>query len=136
MQFGATTDVEANAHAITRLVTEAAGSPAAGPAGPNGSAGPVGTLDEAHLVVLPEASMYDFGEPGLPLGPVAQRLDGPFVSLLAGLAGRLRVTIIAGMFEASYDDARPYNSVVVLDPNANLVATYRKTPPVRLVRLP
>ena len=35
------------------------------------------------LVVFPEAAMHDFGPPDLDLAPVAEVLDGPFVSMLA-----------------------------------------------------
>ena len=50
VQFSATTDVVANLEAIAPLVREA------------GRQG-------AELIVLPEASMHDFGKPDFPLGP-------------------------------------------------------------------
>lgn len=80
-------------------------------------------LDPAvDLVVLPEASMHDFGSPdhALPGEP----LDGPFVSLLADHARRLGATVIAGMFELT--DDRPYNTLVALGPDGTLRSSYRK----------
>lgn len=80
--------------------------------------------DDVDVVVLPEASMYDFGGPGDDLAAVAEDLDGPFVQLLAGHARRLGATVIGGMFEAT--DGLPYNTLVVLGPDGSLVQTYRK----------
>ncbi|NDL60090.1 carbon-nitrogen hydrolase family protein [Phytoactinopolyspora mesophila] len=81
---------------------------------------------DADLIVLPEAVMHDFGTPTTPLGPVAQPLDGPFVAHIAGLAKDRAATVIAGMFEASGDDTRPFNTLVALGPDGDLLATYRK----------
>lgn len=79
---------------------------------------------DTDLVVLPEASMHDFGSPGLDLAAVAEPLDGPFVAMLAGEAQRLSTTIIAGMFERT--DALPFNTLVVIGPDGTLRSTYRK----------
>jgi deaminated glutathione amidase len=108
VQFAATTDVGANLQVVSRLVAEAA------------SAG-------AEFVVLPEAAMHDFGPPDLGLGPVAQRLDGPFVSALSELASSQGVWIVGGMFEQSADASRPFNTLVALSSTGELEATYRKT---------
>jgi predicted amidohydrolase len=105
IQFAATTDVDANVATIAGLIERAAGS---------------------DLVVLPEASMHDFGKPDLPLGPVAQRLDGPFVAALAAQARAVHTTVVAGMFEESSDAERPYNTVVAIGPDGDLEAAYRK----------
>ncbi len=79
----------------------------------------------AHdLVVLPEAAMHDFGSPDHDLSAHAEPLEGPFVQLLAEQARRLRTTIVAGMFETT--DDLPLNTLVVLDPDGRLRATYRK----------
>src|SRR5690606_19338635 len=43
---------------------------------------------DTDLVVLPEATMYDFGEPDRDLRPAAEPLDGPFVGLLTAEARR------------------------------------------------
>src|SRR4051812_17186082 len=64
----------------------------------------------AELVVAPEASMHGFGEPDTPLAPVAESLDGPFVSELADVARAHRITVVAGMFESvEGDGSRAYN---------------------------
>lgn len=76
------------------------------------------------LVVLPEASMYDFGSPSLDLTPFAEPLDGPFVQMIAAEAVRLGATIIAGMFEQT--DSLPFNTLVVVGPDGALRQTYRK----------
>jgi predicted amidohydrolase len=84
----------------------------------------LGPDDDLDLVVLPEASMHDFGSPDLDLRPVAEPLDGPFVTMLSAEARRLGATIVAGMFERT--DALPYNTLVVVGPDGDLRATYRK----------
>jgi deaminated glutathione amidase len=107
VQFVATTDKSRNLERITELVGAAA-------------------RRGAQLVVVPEAAMHDFGAPDLALGPIAEPLDGPFVRALGELAERHGTTIVAGMFEASDDAHRPYNTVVVAGPEGRLVGRYRK----------
>lgn len=80
--------------------------------------------EHLDLVVLPEASMHDFGSADYDLAAVAESLDGPFVALLAAEAKRLGATVIAGMFEQT--DGLPYNTLVALGPDGKLRATYRK----------
>ena len=83
--------------------------------------------DGAELIVAPEASMHEFGVPDEPLAPVAEPLDGPFVSGLAEEAGAGGVTILAGMFESvDGDPARAYNTVVAMGPDGSLLGRYRK----------
>lgn len=81
-------------------------------------------LDETDLVVLPEASARDFGEPGSALGPYAEPVDGPFATALAGLAAERATTVVGGMFEVSDDPDRPFNTLVLTGPGGT--ATYRK----------
>ncbi len=82
-------------------------------------------LDGAtDLVVLPEATMHDFGAPDHDLAAAAEPLDGPFVATLADHARRLGATVVAGMFERT--DALPFNTLVVVAPDGSLTATYRK----------
>lgn len=107
VQFAATTDVETNTTRMAELLEH----PAA---------------EGADLIVLPEASMHDFGPTDLALGPIAQRVDGPFVAAVGKLAVRRNVTIVAGMFEVSDDPVRPFNTLVVVDADGAVAATYRK----------
>ena len=87
------------------------------------------TLEQdTGLVLLPEAYMRDFGTPGTESGDIAgfaEKLDGPFVARLTGLAARHATTVVAGMFEVSDDPDRPYNTLVVVDADG-LRASYRK----------
>jgi deaminated glutathione amidase len=65
----------------------------------------------ADLVVLPEAFARDFGEPGSDLAPVAEPLDGPFVTEVERVAAERGTTVVAGLFERT--DGVPFNTVVV-----------------------
>ena len=78
-----------------------------------------------ELVVFPEVFMRDFGKPGSHVGEYAETLDGAFVKRLVDLAADHGVTVVAGMFERSEDPDRPYNTLVVVDPDG-LRASYRK----------
>ena len=87
--------------------------------------GLIETIDGCpDLVVLPEASMLAFGDAPGPLAGSSERLDGPFVGLLADLS-QGGATIVAGMFEDSGVDGRPYNTTVVVA-RGELVGAYRK----------
>jgi deaminated glutathione amidase len=100
-------DKAANLASVTQLLTQA-------------------ERHQPDLVVFPEAFMHDFGKPDSRLAPVAEALDGPFVSLLAQRARALGSVVIAGMFEQSADAERPYNTVVALGADGKLLASYRK----------
>ncbi|MGO4255095.1 carbon-nitrogen hydrolase family protein [Marmoricola sp. RAF53] len=78
------------------------------------------------LLVLPEASARDFGEPGSALGPYAEPLDGPYAGALAALAADRGTAVLAGMFETSEDPERPFNTLVLAGPDGGRAATYRK----------
>ncbi|WP_243395195.1 carbon-nitrogen hydrolase family protein [Nocardioides currus] len=69
--------------------------------------------DGVDLVVLPEAFARDFGPPSQPLGEYAEPLDGPFGAAVSALADRTGSTVVAGMFEASEDPERPFNTLLV-----------------------
>jgi predicted amidohydrolase len=81
---------------------------------------------DVDLVVLPEATMHDFGSSDHDLAAAAEPLDGPFVTSLSEHATRLNTTIVAGMFERSPDPIRPFNTLVAVGPDGELAATYRK----------
>lgn len=106
-QFESGPDKIANLERITELAEEGA------------SAG-------ARLVVFPEGAMHTFGALTDELRPSAEPLDGPFVGELRGLASRLRVTLVAGLFESIPGDRRISNTAVVIDPRKGLVAAHRK----------
>ncbi len=78
---------------------------------------------DADLVVFPEAFARDFGEAGSDVSPYAEPQDGPFGTTLTGLADRLGATVVAGMFEAGEDPARPSNTLLV---RGRAAASYRK----------
>ncbi len=80
----------------------------------------------AELVVFPEGSMCDFGVPTHDLRGLAEPLDGTFVEGVRRLATGLRVTIVAGMFETIAGDQRIYNTAVVVGPEGEVAAAYRK----------
>src|SRR3954452_15757192 len=108
VQFTAGSDKPAN---LTRLVELVESAAAAG----------------ANLVVAPEASMHGFAPLEAPLAPIAETMDGEFVTGLAGIASRARVTVVAGMFEVVDDDpSRAYNTVVAIGPDGALLGRYRK----------
>lgn len=65
--------------------------------------------DGADLVVFPEATMCRFG---VPLGPVAEPLDGPWATHVSQIAVDRRITIIAGMFRPAAD-GRVFNTLLI-----------------------
>lgn len=79
----------------------------------------------AELAVFPEATMVTFGDASFDLSSVAEPLDGPFVTAVAGEAARHGVTVVAGMFERGPRPGRAFNTVVVVGPGG-LLAAYRK----------
>jgi predicted amidohydrolase len=80
----------------------------------------------AALVVFPEYSSYFVDPMGEQLVDNAEPLDGPFVTVLAGLAIELDVHIIAGMVAQATDARRFANLLVAVSPADGLVATYSK----------
>lgn len=83
------------------------------------------TGSRPDLVVFPEGAMHDFGPPDTDLSAVAEPLDGPYVGALAAAARRLGATVVGGMFERS-EDGHPFNTLVVVGPDATVQDTYRK----------
>jgi predicted amidohydrolase len=74
----------------------------------------------AVLVVFPEATMCRFG---VPLGPVAEPVDGPWADDVRRIAARAGITVIAGMFTPA-DDGRVTNTLLAVGPGSD--THYRK----------
>lgn len=105
VQTASSSDKAANRELVTRAVADAA-------------------QDRPDLVVLPEAIMADFNLDGV--ADVAESLDGEFVSTLRKSAVEHRVAIVAGMFERSCDQDRPYNTLLAVGADGSLLGAYRK----------
>lgn len=105
IQLNSQDDVAANCDAIARLVGAAA-------------------ADGADLVVLPEYANYLADE-----GKVAhaESLDGPTISTYRDLARRHDIVFHCGSFlETAADPQRTYNTSVLIAPDGEVIATYRK----------
>lgn len=74
----------------------------------------------ARLVVFPEATMCCFG---VPLGPVAEPLDGPWATRVRHIADSVGTTVVAGMFTPA-PDGRVYNTLLVT--GGGVEASYNK----------
>ncbi|HEX3785355.1 MAG TPA: carbon-nitrogen hydrolase family protein [Pseudonocardiaceae bacterium] len=106
-QFSAGLDKEANRKLVTEAVDAAA---AAG----------------ARLVVAPEYSMYwDAKNVGTD-DSFPEPLDGPFVTTLRETARAAGIAVVAGMTETATDDHRPFNTLVAIGADGDLLGTYRK----------
>lgn len=68
----------------------------------------------ATLVVFPEATMCRFG---VPLGPIAEPVDGPWADGVRRIATDSGVTVIAGMFTPS-GDGRVTNTLIAAGPGS------------------
>lgn len=66
----------------------------------------------ARLVVFPEATMCRFG---VPLGPVAEPVDGPWADGVRRIATDSGITVIAGMFSPA-GDGRVRNTLIAAGP--------------------
>jgi deaminated glutathione amidase len=67
----------------------------------------------AAVVVFPEATMCRFG---VSLGPIAQRLDGPWASGVRAIADRAGIVVVAGMFTPA-GDGRVTNTLIAAGPD-------------------
>jgi predicted amidohydrolase len=106
VQMTSTADVERNLGTASRLVADAAAR-------------------GATFVGLPENFAYLRSE-GQPV-PEAQRIDGPWVARMAEDARRHHVTMLLGSLPERIDgDTRVFNTSVLLGPEGNVLATYRK----------
>ena len=106
VQLCSTDDVAANLKIVRELVGEAAAG-------------------GAEFVALPENLAFLRRE-GLPI-PCAQGLEGEIVTTLRELARQHGVRILGGTFpEAIAGDSRVYNTSVLVGPDAEIEAVYRK----------
>ncbi|GAA2055815.1 carbon-nitrogen hydrolase family protein [Williamsia deligens] len=100
-QVAAGTDPEANLETVRARTAEAAGR-------------------GADLVVFPEAMMCRFG---VPLGPVAEPLDGPWGAGVRDAAVANEVTVVAGMFTPGDEHEgrrRVVNTLVAAGPDGTV----------------
>jgi deaminated glutathione amidase len=106
VQMNSGSDVSSNIERAERLVRAAAS-------------------DGAELVCLPEKWAL-LGE-GEVIAAGAEPLDGPIVSAAAGWARELGIHLCAGSVpEDSGDGGKPYNTSVLIGPEGETAATYRK----------
>ncbi|AOS61119.1 carbon-nitrogen hydrolase family protein [Actinoalloteichus hymeniacidonis] len=66
----------------------------------------------ARVLVLPEATMARFG---IPLGPIAQPLDGPWATRVRQIAAEAGIVVVAGMFVPAAD-GRVRNTMLIVGP--------------------
>ena len=105
-QFIAGPEKEANLRRMLALTEEAAAARAA-------------------LVLFPECSMLHLPPEQRP-APLAEPLDGPFVTTLAEAARRHGIAVVAGVFERAPHEGRAFNTVVAIDRTGQPVGSYRK----------
>ena len=77
--------------------------------------------DGAELIVFPEAAMCRFG---VPLGGVAEPLDGPWATEVVRTADTEGIAVVAGMFTPS-SDGRIHNTVLVARPGQEPVGYHK-----------
>ncbi|MEV8150396.1 carbon-nitrogen hydrolase family protein [Arthrobacter sp. NPDC080073] len=106
-QFSAGTDKAQNRKNIAALIAEAAS-------------------EGSELVVLPENSMYSHPDSSVDLYPHSEDLDGEFASFLREAARSNGLWVVAGMTESIHGTRKVHNTVVVVNPDGVLQATYRK----------
>lgn len=106
-QFAPTEDKAANLRALTAGVAEAAAS-------------------GAELVVCPENAMFSPPDSRTDLAPIAEPLDGPFVTALRDAALRHGVAVVAGLTKAIPGQDRVHNTVVAVSAEGELLTAYRK----------
>jgi predicted amidohydrolase len=91
---------------------------------------------QARLVVYPELHLTglagDAAQRDAMMRDVAESLDGPRMRSLRELAGDLEVWLLPGtVYELSAEDDSIYNTAVLLSPDGELAACYRKVFPWR-----
>ncbi len=106
VQLNSTDDKSRNLESAERLVRAAA-------------------ADGAELVALPEK--WNLLAAGEDLAAGAEPLDGPAITAARGWARELGVHLLAGSITATAaDEEKPANTSVLVDPEGEIEATYRK----------
>lgn len=80
----------------------------------------------ASLLVLPEYASFTAPRFDERIVEHAEPLDGPFLTAVSQLAQQRSLGIVAGMIEAIPDRATAYNTVVMIQGDGEIAATYRK----------
>jgi predicted amidohydrolase len=82
-------------------------------------------LPQADIVVLPE--LWVSGAFDLPLArEVAAPLDSPVVQSVQALATKAGTWVHAGSYAERLPDGRTFNTAVLIGPDGEIIATYRK----------
>lgn len=79
----------------------------------------------ARLLLFPEMFMA-LPQAGEPLSKVAEPLDGPFASALAGLGREFQIYIAGCVWEKVPGSQKVFNVACLFDPEGKIVAHYRK----------
>jgi predicted amidohydrolase len=77
-------------------------------------------------VTFPEYATYEKKIVDASFPAAAEPLDGPICQELAAIAVRHRITLVAGVVEASDEEDRAYNTLVAFGPDGSPLAFYRK----------
>ena len=80
--------------------------------------------DGATLVVLPEK--WPLMASGEVLAEGAESITGPAITAARSWASELGITLLAGSFTEHQGHGRPSNTSLLIDPEGEIVATYRK----------
>lgn len=80
----------------------------------------------ADVVAFPEYAMFKQPIRDADFLTAAEDLDGPFATKLRGLAEEHGIGLIVGLVERIPDEERAYNTILVLGPEGEDLAVYRK----------
>ncbi|MFD1213891.1 carbon-nitrogen hydrolase family protein [Arthrobacter sp. GCM10027362] len=106
-QLESGTDIAANLAAMDRFAADASGA-------------------GARLVAFPEYASYEKKVVDASFPAVAEPLDGPVCTALAGMGRRHGIAVVAGVVEAAGEPGRAYNTLVAFGPDGGRLAAYRK----------
>lgn len=80
--------------------------------------------DGADFIVLPEK--WPLMATGQELADGAEAIDGPAVTAARAWASELGIGLLAGSFTESHESGRPTNTSLLIDPEGEIAASYRK----------